>query len=308
MSSLLASQVVAAIKVGLLVFDQGERLVMSNAWFDRHAGWDRSPVGSHFAELFPALVGGRTQFALRHALDDGWSAHISNKLNRTPFPLYHRTGPLAGTLLDQLVEIVRVDDGGSGWALVVVHDQSNAAQQERVLRAQAEELRKFSFVDGLTGIPNRRRFDEYLANETRRACRAGAPLALLMLDVDHFKRFNDALGHIEGDACLRRVAQIAAAQLARPSDLLARYGGEEFAAVLPDTDLTGAINRAERIRAAVEQAQVRHPASPIGPHVTVSIGAAMVAPRAISDGPALLAAADQALYRAKEGGRNRVSG
>jgi diguanylate cyclase (GGDEF)-like protein len=303
----LFSQILASLKVGTLVFDREERLRMSNAWFDRHAGWSYSPTYATFTELFPELVNGRSHLALRQALDHGISSLLSHKLNRTPFPLNHRSGPQAGVLLDQLTEVTPLtEENGTRWALVAVHDQSTAVQAERVLRAQQEELRRYSFVDGLTEIPNRRRFDQYLVDELRSARRHQSTLALMLFDVDQFKSYNDLRGHMEGDACLRKIAQIAAAQVVRATDLVARYGGEEFAVVLPDTDLDGAVTVAERIREAIEGAHITHPGSSVGPYVTVSAGVSAIKPTVEPDRLALLVAVDQLLYRAKREGRNRT--
>jgi diguanylate cyclase (GGDEF)-like protein len=188
---------------------------------------------------------------------------------------------------------------------------SPVAVQARVrmvldLKRQRDLLGRLSFTDGLTGIANRRRFDNVLDQEWKRAVRSRTPLSLCILDVDHFKRFNDAAGHVAGDDCLRRLAGAAAASLHRPGDLVARYGGEEFALVLPETDAGGAQAVARRVQAAVAALAIPHPDSGVEPVVTVSIGAATAVPGAQA-GPALLVeAADRALYRAKDLGRNRI--
>ncbi len=300
------SQILGAIKVGILIFDPQERLILSNDWFNRLAGWERAPISASFTEMFPALAGGRTHTAITQALQKGTASHISHKLNRTPFPLLHKIGPNAGQPLDQLIEISPIiDDQGERWALVVIRDLSTAVQHERVLRAQAEELRKHSFIDGLTDIPNRRRLDQYLTDELMRARRNRNTLALILFDVDQFKAYNDLSGHLNGDTCLRQIAQIATSQLSRPGDLIARYGGEEFAIVLPDTDLTGGMRVAERVRQAVEGAQLPHPGSIVGPYVTISLGVSAVQPTVEPDRFSLLEAVDKALYQAKHGGRNR---
>ncbi len=160
--------------------------------------------------------------------------------------------------------------------------------------------------DGLTGLSNRRHFDELLSQEFRRARRQELPLALIMIDIDHFKKYNDSYGHPAGDETLRRVASAVESTLRRPGDHAARYGGEEMAALLPATDLDSGHLIAERIRAAVAAEAIPHGGSPMG-LVTVSVGVAAVLPLQRDDmAETLLKAADQALYRAKSEGRNRV--
>lgn len=178
------------------------------------------------------------------------------------------------------------------------------------LQAELEEknrqLQLLSSLDGLTGIPNRRQFDETLSHEWNRLSREQRPLSLVLLDVDYFKRFNDHYGHIDGDRCLKLVAGALAGLLKRPADLAARYGGEEFAAILPGTALEGAKHIAETMRATVQNLAIDHAASPIAPVVTISLGVSAVIPAPGCDPVDLIQAADQALYRAKQAGRNRV--
>ena len=190
-------------------------------------------------------------------------------------------------------------------------DARKARERELVgLAAQLananEVLQRLSLLDGLTGIPNRRHFDEVLEREWQRAARGDHPVGLLMADIDHFKRLNDTLGHQEGDECLRRVAGAISAQLRRGGDLVARYGGEEFAVVLPETALEGAAAFGEVLRLTVVDLRISHPASPVGQWVTVSLGAAASVPAPGSAAGELVAAADRALYEAKRMGRNRV--
>lgn len=175
----------------------------------------------------------------------------------------------------------------------------------RRLDTANRELRRLSSVDGLTGIANRRHFDESLEREWRRTNRTGSDLGLLLCDVDLFKRFNDRFGHQAGDDCLRLVARGLADTLDRGGDLAARYGGEEFAVILPDTSLGGAIFVAERLRQAVAALRIAHPDSPHGV-VTLSIGAASIPASRDTPCQHLLRQADEALYRAKHAGRNRV--
>lgn len=168
------------------------------------------------------------------------------------------------------------------------------------------ELLRLSLVDGLTGVANRRQFDESLRREWARGVRTAAPLSLLMCDVDCFKQYNDHYGHQQGDECLRVVAQALQGCVRRPADLVARYGGEEFVAILPDTELQGALLVAEEMRASIEARTLPHAGAPSG-FVSLSVGVASVVPQ--RDGLSssrLLADADAALYRAKQQGRNRV--
>jgi diguanylate cyclase (GGDEF)-like protein/PAS domain S-box-containing protein len=182
---------------------------------------------------------------------------------------------------------------------------SRNVTQRRKLEQQLEEL---ATTDGLTGLANRRAFDEALEQEWRRAQRGSQPLSLLLLDVDRFKRYNDTYGHQEGDHCLRAVAALVNAAVRRPGDVAARYGGEEMVLLLPNTGARAALGIAERLRAGLEAARLPHAANPPSGVVTASIGVAGLLPDAqLRFGPeALLAAADSALYAAKHQGRNRV--
>ena len=171
-----------------------------------------------------------------------------------------------------------------------------------------QELTRLSSLDGLTGISNRRQFDETLLREWRRLGRQGRPLSMLLCDVDYFKQFNDSYGHQVGDECLKAVARTLKDTLRRPADLVARYGGEEFAVILPDTEITGALQVAEAMRSAVEGLNITHRYSKGGSVVTISIGVASTTPsRTGSDSSVLLKRADDALYRAKQAGRNRIA-
>jgi len=175
----------------------------------------------------------------------------------------------------------------------------------RKLDSANRELTRLSAVDGLTGIANRRQFDEALSREWRRCLRTREPLSLLMADVDFFKQYNDGYGHQAGDECLKAVADILRQQLRRPADIVARYGGEEFAAVLPATGLDGAMRVAEAMRSGVQGLGVPHESTSFGV-VTVSLGVATLAPGLPEGMPKLLSAADRALYEAKRQGRNCV--
>lgn len=166
-------------------------------------------------------------------------------------------------------------------------------------------MRAISQIDGLTGIANRRRFDQQLELEWRSCCRAGESLSLLMLDIDYFKQYNDEFGHLAGDECLRRVAMAMQQAIGRPYDLLARFGGEEFAVLLPRTNSHGAQFLAQNILLKIQHLALPHPYSP-GGIVTLSAGLATVVPQEHVLARQLLQRADEMLYKAKQQGRNRL--
>lgn len=171
---------------------------------------------------------------------------------------------------------------------------------------QRRLLEQLAALDGLTGIPNRRRFDESYALEWRRCQRAGQPLSLVVADVDHFKAYNDTLGHAAGDRVLQEVAAVLRQCARRPGDLAARYGGEEFVLLLPETGAQEAQMLAEELRAKLEARGLTHPASPVGASVTLSMGGASTTPMQAEADPAFFPLADAALYQAKASGRNCV--
>jgi diguanylate cyclase (GGDEF)-like protein len=172
-------------------------------------------------------------------------------------------------------------------------------------RAQ-QILKKYSMEDGLTGLANRRRFDEALENEWQRALREQQPLSLIMLDIDYFKEFNDIYGHQAGDDCLKKVAACLRKNVRRAGDLVARYGGEEFVVVLPNTDLEGAREVADAMNRTVRGMNLRHKGSHGRDHLTISAGVACGIPSRGHDPVKVLEKADRALYRAKRAGRDCV--
>lgn len=175
------------------------------------------------------------------------------------------------------------------------------------LQEANRELHRLASLDGLTGVANRRRFDEFLQREWRRMAREKKPLSLILFDIDYFKLYNDTYGHLAGDLCLQQVAAAVNNTLKRPADFVARYGGEEFVAILPDTDIDGAVGIAEQIQAAVKALAIPHSRSNISDRLTISIGVATIVPSADCSPSMLVAAADQALYQAKAAGRDRYS-
>ena len=180
-------------------------------------------------------------------------------------------------------------------------------QLNQKLAKANRELQFLAAVDSLTQVANRRKFDEYLNIKWREMAREKAPLCLILCDIDFFKRYNDTYGHQAGDVCLQKVASALIGAAKRPEDLVARYGGEEFAAILPHTDSAGAIHVAEKMRVAVKELEIPHADSAVNRYVTISLGVGSAIPHLESSPEELIAAADQALYDAKESGRDRYA-
>ena len=305
--SSLPARVLNLVDCGVIVLDHEGCIVLWNGWLVPRSGRGVARMQGHaLIEVFPDLRGSRVEAAILAALLEGVATeHVPPSHNRAPFPL-REPGSFDGALIDQAVAVTPFDDGGQRFCLVEIRDVSGVAVRERRLLEHAESLRARSYIDGLTGIANRRHFDVALERELRRAQRADGALALLLVDIDSFKAYNDHFGHQQGDSCLTLVAQELAGMLKRPADLAARYGGEEFAAVLPDTTLEQARVLADRIRAHVAGLGLQQAPAAHHPKVTLSIGVAAFDRARLNAPEALIEAADKALYAAKRGGRNRV--
>jgi two-component system chemotaxis family response regulator WspR len=212
---------------------------------------------------------------------------LPDKLELLARVRYHANAHISGLQRDQAFRFLR--------------------ESQRHLAEANIELQKLAALDGLTGIANRRRFDDAMRVEWQRCQRDKKPVSLLLCDVDFFKLYNDSFGHPAGDFCLKKVAAVLTEHLKRPADLAARYGGEEFAIILPETPLTGALIVAESCRRHLEQLAIENPqATSEFSSVTMSIGVASMVPSPEGSVEELLRQADQALYAAKHGGRNRV--
>ncbi|QYF95866.1 diguanylate cyclase [Massilia sp. PAMC28688] len=210
-------------------------------------------------------------------------------------------------LPDRLELLARVRYHAGGHISRLQRDEAFRLLREsqRQLAEANIELQKLAVLDAVTGIANRRRFDEAMRTEWQRGQREGRPLSLLMCDIDCFKAYNDTYGHQAGDLCLRKAAAVFTEHLKRPADVVTRYGGEEFAIILPETGPEGALEVADGCRVHLERLGMQHSGVP-GGVVTVSIGVATMTPSADTTLTDLIASADKALYAAKAAGRNRV--
>ena len=191
--------------------------------------------------------------------------------------------------------------------VVQFKDISKRKIYEEALKKTNEKLKELARIDGLTQIPNRRVFDETLQKEWQRMLRSHLPIALLMIDIDFFKLYNDNYGHAQGDECLKQVAKAISSCVHRSHDLVARYGGEEFGCILPETDLKGAAIVADSILNTVRECQIPHEYSKVTDIVTISVGCFCIIPEKRDQYSVIIKEADQLLYKSKKSGRNRVT-
>jgi diguanylate cyclase (GGDEF)-like protein len=276
----------------------------------RLEGFDSQWVDSkrrRFA-MYNSLPPGRYTFHVQARNNDGipstGTARLTFVLPAAPWRRWWAIAGYIAAALLAVVALVRVRERALVQRTLLL--EQRVQQRTAELDAANRRLEALSMTDALTGVANRRSFDAALAAEWDRAFRSGAPLSLILVDVDHFKAYNDTYGHQGGDDCLRDVAAAMQQVMTRATDLIARYGGEEFAVLLPGSTAAEANVNAERLRRAVEAAALPHRSSSAADIVTISVGAATVTPAAGSAQPNLIRAADEALYRAKREGRNRV--
>lgn len=256
--------------------------------------------GAHLADILWAVAESGEQLHIPRDQRETWVAEVMDSLATG--------GEEEAPLLDGRWLHIRTTPMRDGGATVVVSDITNMKRAEAGLVALTEQLRTMATTDALTGLVNRRGFDERLDDETARANRNRLPLSLIMIDIDRFKAYNDRYGHQAGDECLKLVAATLRAGVRRPADIVARYGGEEMALILPETDHQGAYEVAETLRVAVHGLEIAHTASERG-QVTISLGVATLGQGTPAGSAAeLIRRADGALYIAKEAGRDRVMG
>lgn len=206
-----------------------------------------------------------------------------------------------------VVHVVRKENGEVDSLIGFMFDITERKDTEQKLIELQKQLEELSFKDGLTGVFNRRMFDSVMEVEWANAKRNRQPLSLIMLDIDYFKQYNDYYGHIQGDECLKRVANVLACVATRSRDFFARYGGEEFILVLPETDEAAAFKIAERCRNVIFKAQIPHEKSLVSQLLTISIGISTITPTRNDEAIKFIATVDKQLYVAKEKGRNSIA-
>jgi len=286
-----------AISIGLEVWDEQDRLMLYNPAINRMNAGIHTP--EHIGQTYEALM---TLHLKRQLItcavgnEKAWlSQHLTSRGTRTE--------PLLLELANQRWVNLYETRSPEGSLVVAWVDVTEIMHKDMALEIANRQLTRQSTMDELTGLANRRHFDDALKNEWQRAARAGLTLSLLMVDIDHFKNYNDHYGHVAGDKCLRNVADILERCVRRAGELVARYGGEEFVILLPGADLAHAHETAENCLALIQQESLPHAASVAANYVTISIGVASVLPDSAQDPFSLVNAADAAMYRAKSTGR-----
>jgi diguanylate cyclase (GGDEF)-like protein len=297
----LLKQALANMADALVMYDRDDRLVMCNEQYRRmfpKTAHLRVP-GAHFRDILRASLETGEEVGVARG-------EVATWIDKTCASL-HVTGDGYIHLGDGRWLHSRVRPTLDGGSLSVISDVTKSRLAEQKLAELNRRLEELARLDGLTGLTNRRAFDETLQNELRRSVRTKSPLSLFLVDVDRFKAFNDAYGHPAGDDCLKSIAGLLGKTLRRPADTAARYGGEEFVAILPDTSLEGAFELAETLRGAVANLNLEHIGSEKG-IVTVSIGISTFdgAGGLASSAADLVKTADDALYEAKAAGRDKV--
>lgn len=205
-----------------------------------------------------------------------------------------------------VVHVVRDESGEVESLIGFMFDISERKKTEEQLLALQKQLEEFSYKDGLTGVANRRMFDSVLATEWANAQRSQQPMSVILLDIDHFKQYNDHYGHVQGDDCLKNVGQVLSGAASRPRDFIGRFGGEEFVLVLPETDEPAARHIAERCRQLVRQQCIPHEKSSVAPMLTISLGVGTLVPGPDDQPTDFLNGVDKLLYQAKLRGRDRL--
>jgi diguanylate cyclase (GGDEF)-like protein/PAS domain S-box-containing protein len=277
---------------GLLIIEADGRIQFTNPACDKYLGYQENELaGRAISELLNPLV---AQEYLEYFARYAASPEMAHSHGTREVIIRHRNGSSVCMDLTLTPMYLR-----QPLFIGLLHDITHHKQSE-------DALQRAAMVDPLTQIANRRHFDTFLEKEWQRSMRSGQPLSLVVLDVDHFKLYNDTLGHPAGDACLQRVAGAIASHALRPTDLAARYGGEEFVLLFAETGAETATMMAEAIRAHIESLRIPHPRSTTSDWLTVSIGVATIHPHQLDNTESLFVAADRAMYVAKEGGRNQV--
>jgi diguanylate cyclase (GGDEF)-like protein/PAS domain S-box-containing protein len=296
----LLSHAMAGMSDGFAMFDRDGYLLFCNEQYRNAFPLSGSArvIGAHISDIVRSVAETRERLNVPYGSVEEWVNEATSTLHSNKDEeVQHQNGAWHS---------IRTRLAPDGTAMVVVSDITVMKQAEMALRLSAEQLKNLAETDGLTGLVNRRAFDEAFVREAAKCARSNTPLSLLMIDIDRFKAYNDTYGHLAGDQCLRLVSKCLLNSATRPADIVARYGGEEFVVLLPDTDDKAAAIVAEKFAGLLDEENIVHAQSEFG-SVTASIGIASgIAPVLQAEPSRLLSEADAALYEAKMLGRNRI--
>lgn len=296
--------IVQSIDVGVVVLDRDYRIEVWNSFMENHSGLGNDKVRQQgLFDLFPEIDASWFTQKVENAVLLGTRAFTiwEQRPNLFRFKSYQPVTGLADEMYQNVTILpLRSTSGTIDHVCLIVYDVTNVAINKRQLESANSQLRELADLDGLTGLLNRRYWEQCLAHEFARHLRYDEPASLVIFDIDHFKRFNDTYGHQLGDEVIREVARLTR-QLARETDFAGRYGGEEFVVLLPNTDSQGAVQFAERLRKSIARLLIDHQGEDLS--VTISLGVAGMGAD-LATYQDLIEAADQALYQSKERGRN----
>ncbi len=294
-----------AINLGLIIVDAEYNVLFWNDWIFKRTHIKQAEAVSHKLDsVFSEPLSVTFLNAIKNTLEYGLPTVLSNALHRSPLPLYDLSLQTdEKTRIPQAITISPLQSQqGELYCVIQVTDSSTSIKREKMLRSHSEIFKREANTDSLTGIYNRRFFDEHYKIAFHSAIRQQQYLSIFMIDIDFFKDYNDYYGHLKGDETLRAVAQALKSQLFRASDLIARYGGEEFVLILPDLSEEQAEKFAEKLKNSIFNLAIPHVNSSLFNQVTISIGLCAGIPQEEYD---ILGRADAALYLAKQQGRNR---
>lgn len=297
------------LEIGIVILDDAARIVHINRWFSRHSGLAiEQTLGQALLQIIPEATNTRLEHAIQHAIVHHLPSLLSPALHGSLLPLYQTPRQRQrDQRMQQMIHVMPLHAARHNAAcLIQISDVTANISRERLLRQQTEVLRRNTTHDALTGVANRRKFDETLDSEFKKAQLGHSPLALLLVDLDQFSAYNQHYGRERGDAALLEIAGLLHDAVRPASDLVARYAGDKLALILPGMEEQEASRFAEALRQRIAALAIPGAAPEIAPHLTVSIGATAVRPGNDADTHTLLSSADVALYQAKHDGRNRA--
>lgn len=300
--------VIDSLEAGVVLLDGERRILHWNRWLERRSGLaSREVAGRRLEDVLPVIAGSRLDQAVSHAIRDRLPSLLSPALHGTLLPLYQTPDDRRRERrLQQLTHVIAPLRAGAVACMIQISDVTANISRERQLRQQTDSLRRSWTQDALTGLANRRAFDEALDREFAQARQSEQSIGLLIADLDHFTDYNARYGREQGDAALRRIAATLTDGWVDAGDLIARHGGQAFAVLLPGAGRADVCRLASQLRDRIARLGISFAGSPLADHLTVSIGTTAMHPTTEADTHTLRSSADVALFQAKHDGRDRA--